>query len=160
MTSESDSPKVQPPEWFTAFQREMGRLLRTPLDVREGHFRAAVEDYPQTLTKRLRHAVSFSLLRLDLELPVGQRADDFAFSTAPRKTPAHVAIAPSSRGIATYPLDPVFARLLALARVCTLGKAAARTEKSLPGSLREHLATSMDGYIDAALRNGFWLGAG
>lgn len=316
MTSESDSPQVKPPEWFTAFQLEMGRLLRTPLAVRKGHFRAAVEDYPQTLvaavhddgpgaiarlelyheqywrrlfntfqetfprtarvvgfygfnmqaaqfleahpphsydlanaaegffawvmraleeinppgktegyrlvttplqsippvgershaalalgsssapwsliaqalnldeaerrafrsvcepawtpsaqertglrTKRLRYAGSFSLLRLDYELPVGQRADDFVFSTEPRKTPAHVAIVRSPRGVATYPLDPVFARLLALGRVCPLGEAIARTEKALPGPLREHLATSMDGYIDAALGNGFWVGA-
>lgn len=66
MTGESDSPKVQPSEWFTAFQQEMGRLLRTPLDVRKGHFRSAVEDYPKTLVTAVHHDGPGAIARLVL----------------------------------------------------------------------------------------------
>lgn len=315
MTRTSNTVDVRPPAWFTAFQQEMGRLLRTPLDVRTGHFRAAVEAYPKAFvadvhddgpgaiarielyheqvwrrlfttlqdafprvarvtsyywfnvlathflvvrpprafdladasegffawlmhaldeinppgktegyrlidtplqaipplgvrshaamvlgslntpwslvaqalhldeaerrafraacepawspganersklhSMRLRYATSFSLLRLDYDLPVGKPLDDLALSSKRRKNPAHVVILRSPRGIATYPLDPIFARLLARARVCPLGEAITRTENELIGALREHLVTSIDSYIQAALFNGFWIG--
>lgn len=315
MTRASETVDVQPPEWFTAYQQEMGRLLRTPLDVHTGQFRAAVEAYPKTLVAnvhddgpgaiarlelyheqywrrlfntfqevfprvarvtsyfwfnvlvshfvverppqsfdlanasegffawltraldeisppgktggyrfvetplraipplgarshpamvlgslnapwslvaqalhldeaerrafrsvyepvwnplaneraklhvmRIRYASSFSLLRLDYDLPMGKPSDDFVFSTERRKNPEHVVIMRSARGIATYPVDPIFARLLALARVCPLGEAITRTEKALTGALREHLVSFRDTYIDAALNNGFWIG--
>lgn len=107
---------------------------------------------------RLRFAPSFSLLRLDYELPVGKPSGNVDFSLERRKTPAHVVILRSARGIATYPVDPIFARLLALARVCRLGEAVTRTEKALTDVLREHLRRSMETYIETSLSNGFWIG--
>lgn len=108
---------------------------------------------------QMRYAPSFSLLRLDYDLAVGKPSETVAFSSERQKTPVHLVILRSPRGIATYPVDPIFARLLALARGCRLGEAMNRTEKALTGVLREHLGRSKDDYIDRALTNGFWLGA-
>lgn len=108
---------------------------------------------------RLRYAPSFSLLRLDYDLPVGKISEeDLTASPKRRKTPAHVVILRSSRGIATYPIDPIFARLLALARIFPLNVAIARTEQALKGALIEHLQRSMDTYIDTSVNTGFWIG--
>lgn len=107
---------------------------------------------------RLRYAPSFSLLRLDYDVPVGRPLDDKEFSPHKQKTPAHVVILRAPRGMTTYPVDPIFARLLALARGCPLGEALNRTEKALTGALREHWEQSVNGYIDNALSYGFWIG--
>jgi len=107
---------------------------------------------------RLRFAPSFSLLRLDYDLPAGKPSANVEFSRERRKTPAHVVILRSPRGIATHPVDPIFARLLALARVCRWGEAVTRTEKALSDVLRDHLRRSMETYIDTSLNNGFWIG--
>lgn len=109
--------------------------------------------------RRLRYAPSFSLLRLDYDLPLGKLSEGTTFSSERRKTPTHLVILRSSRAIATHPIDPIFARLLALARINRLGEAMARTEKALPPALREHLRRSMDGYIDTSLTKGYWIGA-
>ena len=108
---------------------------------------------------RLRYASSFSLLRLDYDLPVGRLSEDMAVSLERRGTPMHVVILRSQRGIAMHPVDPIFARLLALARVSRLGEAVVRTEKALTSTLCEHLRRSMQAYIETCLANGFWIGA-
>lgn len=118
-----------------------------------------VQERARLFEMRPRYAPSFSLLRLDYYLPLGKLPDDAEFVPERRKTPAHVVLVRSSRGIATYPIDPIFARLLALARVCRLGEAQIRTEKALNEALREHLRRSSDAYIDSALKYGFWIGA-
>jgi Putative DNA-binding domain len=107
---------------------------------------------------RLRYASSFSLLRLDYELPLGRSAESEELSPERRKTPLHVVILRAPRGIGTYPVDPIFARLLALARGSSFGHAVNQTEKALTGALRDHLAQSVDSYIDRALTQGFWIG--
>jgi hypothetical protein len=107
---------------------------------------------------RFRYASSFSLLRLDYDLPLGRFSESQELSLERRKTPLHIVILRAQRSLGTYPLDPVFARLLALARNLSWGDAITQTERALPESLRNHLRNSVDTYADRALTRGFWTG--
>ncbi len=55
--SKDDPPEpieFAPPAWWGQLQREMGELLRSPLDASAGRFRAPTELYPPTLVAIVR----------------------------------------------------------------------------------------------------------
>ena len=116
------------------------------------------EERARLRDSRLRYAGSFSLLRLDYELPLSQALDGLDHDAPRRKTPMQVVVVRGKIGVATQVVDPVFARLLARGRLVPLGEAVAQTESALQGSLREHLHRSLDDYIRVALTNGWWVG--
>ncbi len=132
------------------------RAFRAP---REPAWCPCPEERARLPEARLRYAASFSLLRLDYDLPTGHGVDSMDGRVARRKTPAHVVLARAPRGIATHAVDPIFARLLTRARRDPLGKAVTQTESALAGPLRDHLHRSLDDYIQVAITSGWWVGA-
>jgi hypothetical protein len=108
---------------------------------------------------RLKYAASFSLLRLDYELPTGPVTGAMDGRVARTKAPAHVVLVRAPRGVAAQTIDPIFARLLSRARLGLFGDAVKQTESALAAPLRDRLHRSLDGYIDIALSRGFWVGA-
>ena len=131
------------------------RAFRAP---REPIWDPSPEERARLRDARLHYATSFSLLRLDYDLPTGP-VEGMDGHVPRRKTPKHVALARAPRGITAQIVDPIFARLLSRARLGSLGEAITQTESALAGSLRDHLHHSLDEYIHVALTSGFWVGA-
>lgn len=134
-------------------ERRAFRAAREPI------WQPSPEERARLPEARLRYAASFSLLRLDYNLPTGPVTGSMDGRVARGKAPAHVVLVRAPRGVAAQIIDPIFARLLTRARLGLFGDAVKQTEGALAAPLREHLHRSLDEYIDTALSRGFWVGA-
>ncbi|MFN7697486.1 MAG: hypothetical protein ACK6CU_23500 [Deltaproteobacteria bacterium] len=103
---------------------------------------------------RARLAPSFSLLRVEHDLVDVSRVCEGRAQSL--RAPLHVTVVATASGVAVRLIDPVFARLLALASERTLGEAVARTRAALDARLVARF--DADAYVGEAFGRGYWVG--
>ncbi len=107
---------------------------------------------------RARIAPSFSLLRVEHDVIDVVRVR--AGHAAPLRVPLHVTVAATTAGVAVRLVDPVYARLLALASERPLGEAMARTRSALDAKLATRFDAQRDDYVRESFERGYWTALG
>jgi hypothetical protein len=138
------------------FDEAERRAFRAP---REPRWQPTPNQRARLSKMRVVYASSFSLVRLDYILPSSGARDELDARAPRSKTPVHWVVVRTDSGVATFVVDPLFARLLARAADEPLGDAVEAVSQAASGPLREHFVANLERYLERAIDTGCWIGA-